>query len=142
MNVNEIYTDEDGRHSAKTNKGTEHAENEKRWQRKDNGGLLTDYSDVRSGWLLTSLCNGLNGSQTANQAKDFFGKYPIENGGTIPITEDGLFSIYLRLPINILTKTNQLQLFEEHGYRNIHNVNIPICLLVVDDSVDIYLLQH
>ena len=75
---------------SRTNEGTVHKMNLQKWQSRDDGGAI-DYSDVRSGWILTAACNGLNGCQTANQANDFFNKSPIENGGTIPKTSDGLY---------------------------------------------------
>ena len=97
-----LYTGLDATQKGKSNNGGRHAVNLRKWKERNDGGLI-DYSNVRSGWIISCTGNGLNGAQTANVASDFFGKFPIENGGTIPRSEQGLFgTIYvLCLRINI-----------------------------------------
>ena len=72
-----------------TNNGKQHKDKLSIWH--ESRRVPVDYSNIKSGWVSSALVTGLNASQTANLAKNFFGKFPVENSGTIPVYVQGLF---------------------------------------------------
>ena len=88
----ELYTGLDATQRDRSNNGGRHATKLRQWQEWNQGGLI-DYSNVKSGWIVACACNGLNDTQTANVASDFFGKFSVEDGANSPTSEQGLFAL-------------------------------------------------
>ena len=85
----------DERQNVNTNKGSVHRNKLQEWN--DGGDEQVDYSDIRSGFVMCCMMNGVNAQQTAGIAKDFFGRYHMDNSATIPSDADGMYfiSVYM-----------------------------------------------
>ena len=79
---------EEKKAGTKSNSGKVHRQNLEAWLARDEEPV--DYSGIGDHWVLTTMMNGCNATMSANIARDFFSKYPMDNSNTIPISAGGM----------------------------------------------------
>eukprot|EP01084_Bolivina_argentea_P171532 297180_1 len=90
----------DAKQAANTNNGDKHKTKLQKWlnpNENDDNNIHEDFSQIKYVWIKYSMCNGLNASQTAGMAKDFFGEMKVENSSTIPTYVSGVTDQWTRI---------------------------------------------
>ena len=82
----------DGRQNNNSNTGSQHKRNYDRWMRRDQ---TVDYTNVGDAWIKICMKHGVNASQSAALAREFFALYPIDNSAAIATTPTGTLSLYI-----------------------------------------------